>query len=416
MKITPKSILNVCLLLILITLINHKFTATASMSTPRPVETKDEVVLGKTYGPTLLAQVVEASTNDNEEKTTYEVKSGETFIGILNRTVGYEYNQAYELVEDIEEHFDVTKIKVGDIINIYQDNDNYRLTYDIDVDNELSININTEGYTIEVNKIEYAIEEVTKSGVITSNFYSAGQEGGLTDKAIMSLASIFAWDVDFFNSIQAGDNFTVTYENRYRDGEFVGIGDIKAARFKNQDKNHYAYLVISKEGDRNYYDQDGKSKRRALKKTPLNYTRISSGFSLNRKHPITGYVSRHRAIDFAAPTGTPVESVGNGTVIFSGWNGPHGKYVKIRHNSEFTTAYAHLSKINVKKGQKVSQGQIIGQVGSTGRSTGPHLHYEMYKNGDLVNPLTTITPAGKDISDSEKPILDAIISKYIDNL
>ena len=232
----------------------------------------------------------------------------------------------------------------------------------------------------------------------------------MTDRAILNLAQIFSWDVDFTTNIQKGDSFNVIYQNRYRDGGFVGVGDILAARFTNEGDDYYAFLSDGE--TKKYFDENGLAKERLLLKTPLNYSRVSSQFTSSRKHPILGTMRKHQGTDFAAPTGTPVESVGDGTVTFAGTNGGYGKFIKIQHGGGFETAYAHLSSISVKKGARVTQGQLIGKVGSTGASTGPHLHYEVIKNGTHVNPLRVDLPDGDPISDDLLMAFEETKQKY----
>lgn len=346
-------------------------------------------------------------------KTQYEIKEGDTLLGILQTQVGIEYEKALILIEQIDEVFDITKIRMGNTVDLtYEDDELIKVSYDINSNEELVMTPSADDFVVERKDIEFTIEEGFSSGEVETSLYQSALDAGMTDRMIMELATVFAWDVDFTSSIQKGDKFSLVYENKYREGEFAGTGDLIAARFVNNGEEFFTYLVKDEDGKNQYYNEDGDATERLLLKTPLSYKRISSGFSLNRKHPILGTFKTHRAIDFAADTGTPVETVGNGTVTFAGWSDTYGNYIKIDHGGGFVTAYAHLSKMYVSKGARVKQGDLIGAVGSTGRSTGPHLHYEMYKNGTPVNPLTTETPSGKPISEEMKPVLQQVVSEY----
>lgn len=347
----------------------------------------------------------------------YEIQSGDTMLAILQLEAGIEYEQAVVLLEKINETFDTTKIRAQNIITLsFKDQVFDFLVYDISKEEELIVRQQEDDFEITRQDIVYEVEENFTRGVIEDSLYQSALDAGLTDRMIMELATVFAWDVDFTSSLREGDQFALFYENRYRNGEFSGTGDLIAAKFVNGGNEFYTYLVKDADGKNNYYSEDGQATERMFLKTPLNYKRISSGYSLSRKHPILGTFKTHRAIDFAADTGTPVETVANGTVVFAGWSGAYGNYIKIRHGGGFETAYAHLSKIYVNKGVQVKQGDVIGAVGSTGRSTGPHLHYEMFKDGALVHPLETKTPAGEPISEELKPELSRVVDLYKEKL
>jgi len=352
------------------------------------------------------------------QKKSYTIQSGDTLLAIMQIQMGISYEDSVELLNRIQEVFDITKIKQDATIAITQDylGGFYSFSYDINSSEELIVLKTLDGFSVERQDIEFEIKESNISGVVEGSLYSSALDAGLTDRMIMELASVFAWDVDFTASIREGDQFSLVFENKYRNGEFAGTGDLLAARFVNNGSEFFAYLLEDEKGNNKYYNEEGKATERLLLKTPLNYKRISSGFSLNRKHPILGTFRTHRAIDFAADTGTPVETVGDGTVVYSGWNGAYGNFVKVDHGQGFATAYAHLSKIYVSKGSKVKQGDLIGAVGTTGRSTGPHLHYEMYKNGNLVHPLETETPSGRPITEAQKPLLEQAIQQYKEQL
>lgn len=343
----------------------------------------------------------------------YAVQKGDTLLEILQTEGGILYEDANTIIDRINEVHDVTKLQADQNISfISRDGELVFVRYDISSEEFINITFVGRIPVVAREEIAYEKKEAHTEGVITSSLYVDGLAAGLTDRMILELAGVFAWDVDFTSSIQEGDSFNLFYENLYRDGIFVGTGDIIAAEFTNNGETFYAYRVIDAEGDVKYFNQDGEAKKRLLLKTPLNYRRISSGFTTSRKHPILGDFRSHRAIDFAADTGTPVETVGDGTVTFAGTSGALGKYIKIQHAEGFVTAYAHLSKIYVKNGEQVKQGDLIGAVGTTGRSTGPHLHYEMYKNGNYVNALKVEVPRGEPITEELRPKLEEVVSSY----
>ncbi|MCH7936425.1 MAG: M23 family metallopeptidase [Proteobacteria bacterium] len=222
---------------------------------------------------------------------------------------------------------------------------------------------------------------------------------------LAELIRAYSWDVDFQRDIRAGDRFEVMYE-RFFDGPgddkrgdkgwLVYSGPILYAALTLSGKRYPIYLHATKDGDSDYFDDRGQSARKALMRTPIDGARLSSGFG-RRRHPILGYTKLHRGVDFAAPRGTPIYAAGNGVVVRSGRNGAYGNYVRIRHNGRYSTAYAHMRAINksARRGKRVKQGQIIGTVGSTGRSTGPHLHYEILAGGVRTNPMKVKMPSGR---------------------
>ena len=217
---------------------------------------------------------------------------------------------------------------------------------------------------------------------------------------------IFSFDVDFERDIYPGDKFQIMYEQLYSDnGEYLGTGEvIFASLYLNSRKQEFRLFRYENEkGVVGYYDENGKGASKTLKKTPINGARISSKFNKNRKHPVLGYSRAHKGIDFAAPTGTPIPAAGSGKIVFRGWKSGYGNYIKIRHNGTYSTAYAHLNsfKSGINVGTQVKQGQVVGYVGNTGLSTGPHLHYEIIKDGVHVNPLTVKLPSIQNLSDTE---------------
>ncbi|QUM77771.1 peptidoglycan DD-metalloendopeptidase family protein [Moritella sp. 24] len=272
------------------------------------------------------------------------------------------------------------------------------LIYPYRATESLYINKTADGYNTKIVKNQIEIREQFARADITSNFWNAGVKADMPPKQIMNLATIFGWDIDFALDIRAGDSFAVIYETQFIDGEFVSTGNILAAEFINQGDKFQA--VRNKDGS--YYTPSGRSMRKAFLRAPVNFKYISSSFNRNRRHPVTGKVRAHNGIDYAARTGTPIVSAGDGKVIASAYNRFNGNYVFIKHNSNIVTKYLHMNKRSVKKGQRVKQNQKIGTVGATGRVTGAHLHYEFLVNGKHKNPKTVSLPKADSLRGSEK--------------
>ena len=254
-----------------------------------------------------------------------------------------------------------------------------------------------------------AISKKRVSGaVITSSLWNAISDSELDINLALKLSDIYAWSIDFFG-LQKMDSFIVYYSELYIDNEPIGIDSIYSAIFYHANHPYYA-IYFAKEDIKGYWDLEGNSLRKAFLKAPLSFSRISSHFTYARKHPIYKTVRPHTGVDYAAPAGTPVMSIGDGVVIAKGYKGGGGNTIKIRHNSVYTTAYLHLSKFasNIKEGTHVSQGQVIGYVGSTGSSTGPHLDFRVWKNGEPINPLKLESPPVKPIPDNLKAEFDSI--------
>ena len=244
--------------------------------------------------------------------------------------------------------------------------------------------------------------------VITSSLWNAISDSELDINLALKLSDIYAWSIDFFG-LQKMDSFIVYYSELYIDNEPIGIDSIYSAIFYHANHPYYA-IYFEKEDIKGYWDLEGNSLRKAFLKAPLSFSRISSHFTYARKHPIYKTIRPHTGVDYAAPAGTPVMSIGDGVVIAKGYKGGGGNTIKIRHNSVYTTAYLHLSKFasNIKEGTHVSQGQVIGYVGSTGSSTGPHLDFRVWKNGEPINPLKLESPPVEPIPDNLKAEFDSI--------
>lgn len=273
------------------------------------------------------------------------------------------------------------------------------LQYDKNRLHGLAVERNGDGFTAREIARQPERETAYASATIDSSLFVAAQQAGLSDNLTMELANIFGWDIDFALDIRKGDRFTVLYENLNLDGERIGQGEILAAEFVNQGRVYRAVRYTDAGGRTDYYTPEGRSMRKAFLRTPVAFSRISSRFSLGRKHPILNRIRAHKGVDYAAPYGTPIKATGDGKVIFRGTKGGYGRTVILAHGSRYSTLYAHMSRFakGIRNGSRVKQGQVIGYIGQSGLATGPHLHYEFRINGVHRNPLTVKLPAAAPI-------------------
>ncbi len=242
---------------------------------------------------------------------------------------------------------------------------------------------------------------VRASNTIEQSLFMAGKKVKVPDAVLSKLFRLYSWDVDFQRDIRLGDSFKLMYEQYYdAEGQLAHNGNVIYAALELSGNNYSIYRYTTSNGDADYFNEKGQSVKKALMRTPIDGARLSSGFG-RRKHPILGYTKMHKGLDFAAPLGTPIYAAGSGTIQYAGRKGAYGNFVLIRHNSTYSTAYAHMNRIKTAKGRRVKQGQTIGYVGTTGRSTGPHLHYEIRRTGRQVNPLKVKLPSGRKLRDRE---------------
>ena len=280
-----------------------------------------------------------------------------------------------------------------------------KVEYPISKTTYVNINKGNNGLEITKNITQLFKKKIVVDGKISNNLYSSAVKAKMEPNIIIEFARIFGFEVDFQRDIRKGDEFVVMYEKYVDDtNKFIQTGKILYAYLNVNNQKIKLYRFESKK-DFDFYDEKGKSIRKALMKTPINGARLSSPFG-SRKHPILGFTKHHNGTDFAAPTGTPIMASGNGTVIKAGWCGNGGNCVRIRHNSSYTTGYGHLSKFATKTGRRVRQGQIIGYVGNTGMSTGPHLHYTVKYNGKFINSQKLKLPSGKILKDEERKLFE----------
>ena len=342
-----------------------------------------------------------------QNKKIIKIKSGDSLQRILLKE-GIPQSEINKIYSQIIKKFDLKKIQQGqDLKVILNKNNNQisisRLSFQLDSLSTVHLYSNQNDYAVKIIKKNLEKVNFLAKGVIQNSLYGSASKVGVDPEIIIEFARIFGFEIDFQRDIRANDEFKIFYE-RYEDddGETHKNGNILFAYMKNNGREITLYRYTDAKKISGYYTADGKSIEKALMKTPINGARLSSVFGF-RKHPILGYNKLHQGTDFAAPRGTPVMASGSGTVERASWFGAYGKYVSIRHNSTYKTAYAHLSGFGkgIKAGTKVQQGRIIGYVGSTGRSTGPHLHYEVLVNNKRVNSQRLNLPSGRSLNKEE---------------
>lgn len=348
---------------------------------------------------------------DSLTKVEGVIAPGENMSSVFNN-LGINAKYAYKLQFIPDSVFNVKRVKPGNRYSVYFANEGDSIhdalenpLYFVYQNSQISYSVIELSDSMPAHLFKKQVEEkeIISEAEIKSSLWNAITDNHLNISLAGDLSDIFAWTIDFFG-IQKGDGFKVIYTEQYVDGECIGIGNIKAAIFHHNNKDFYAikYDTLDYHG---YWDKDGKSLRKAFLKAPLNFKRISSTFTYTRKHPIYNTVRPHTGVDYAAPTGTPVWSIGDGKVVFKGYKGGGGNTIKIKHNSVYSTAYLHLSGYakGLKVGDTVKQGEVIGYVGSTGASTGPHLDFRVWKNEKPINPLTMESPSVEPLPESCMP-------------
>lgn len=313
----------------------------------------------------------------------------------------------HQLVEQVRPVYDLARLSVGRPFGLALAPDGAlaAFTYGIDELRTLRVVRQREGFQAEVVRRNYEVRVASAQGLIESSLFGAVSNAGEADQLAIDLAEIFAWDVDFNTELQRGDSFRVAVEKLYLDGRFARYGRILAAEFVRGTRQLQAVRFDGPQGG-GYYSPEGLPLRKAFLRSPLKFSRISSGFTRARFHPILGRYTAHLGVDYAAPTGTPVMAAADGVVTHSGWMGGYGNTVKLRHANGFETLYGHLSRLEVRTGQRVAQGTCIGRVGATGLATGPHLDYRMIRAGAFVNPLRLQSPPADPVAVADRPAFE----------
>lgn len=389
-----KKISNLLLLLLLFSACNQ---SAKNKEVAENIEKEPVPKIEKAYGFVLNDYIVVKDT----------IEKGDSFGDILISN-GLNHSDIYKIVEKVRDTFDPRRIVIGDPYVILKARDSARtpkaFIYENNMIDYTVINLK-DSISVFTGEKPVTIKTRKVSGVITSSLSAAIEKEGLDYAITNKLNNIYQWSIDFFR-LQEGDRFKLVFQEKYIDDTiYAGIKGVKASLFVHDDTPFYAFNYELKEGETGYYDEEARPLESFFLKAPLNFTRISSRFSPRRFHPVQKRWKAHKGTDYAAPHGTPIWSTADGVVIASSYTGGNGNYVKIRHNSTYTTQYLHMSKRNVRKGQRVKQGDIIGFVGSTGLATGPHVCYRFWVNGVQRDPYKQILPEAE-------PIEEAYLDEY----
>lgn len=361
------------------------------------------------------AHTIPLSKSESSDQLTsntkeYTVNSGDS-LSLIFKRAGLNDRDLYELFSASPEAKELRRIMPGQTIafTLSEESKLAQLTYVKNQLTSLEFTRTEQGFISKKLEREPEIKIAFRHASITSSLFMAGKNAGMASSVMMELANIFAWDIDFAQDIHRGDQFKVMYEEKYLDDKKIGNGAILAVEFINQGKTYKAVRYIDKDGFANYYSPEGESMRKAFLRMPVDFARISSHFNLGRKHPILHTIRAHKGTDYAAARGTPIKAAGDGKVIHAGRKGGYGNTVILQHGQGYQTLYAHMQNFGrgIKNGTRVQQGQIIGYVGTTGLSTGPHLHYEFHVNGVPRNPLTIELPKTTSIAKADRAHFNA---------
>ena len=374
---------------------------TATKSLEPPAATTNTIEETPETAPQVLATAAEPEPAEQYDTLVLTVGRGDTMEKLFRKNQ-LNLGQLMTIAQLDEAKRLFRKIKPGDVFEIKHDEGDLLSMYSkLNLTSALQIEKDASSFVAKVVDRPVETRKRHAYGVIDTSLFESGAEAGLSDKVIMNVAGIFAWDVDFVLDIRSGDNYYIQYEEVWQDGEFVTDGEIIAAEFNNNGRSIQAIRFKDKNDRSDYFTPEGNSVRKAFIRNPVDFTRISSNFNPNRRHPILNTIRAHRGVDYAAPRGTPIKASGDGKVIFRGTKSGYGKAVILQHGGNITTLYAHMSGFAAKArlGSRVRQGQTIGYVGATGLATANHLHYEYRINGVHRNPRTVSLPDAKPIAD-----------------
>lgn len=355
-----------------------------------------------------LGNLEDAVTPKQDERTV-RVKKGDTFMALLLRS-GVPPEEAHAAITTMGSVYDPRRLRPGRKMKVTfgvlgsEQGRFLGISFDSKFDRTVSVKRQKDGNFVAAEKKKTLTAKVSRGGgMVDSSLFQTGLRNGVPASAMLQLINLYSFDVDFQRDIQPGDSFKMMYRD-YRDqnGQVVRQGELIYAELTLRGTTLKIYRYTPSNGRTDYFNERGESNRKALMRTPIDGARLTSRFG-RRRHPVLGYTRVHQGVDFGAPRGTPVYAAGDGTVVIAKWNGGYGRYVKIRHNANYQTAYAHLKRFanGIKNGVRVKQGQTIAYVGTTGRSTGPHLHYEVHVNRRAINPLALKLPSGQKLKGKE---------------
>ena len=369
-----------------------------------------------------ITNMLEASNKLLLSEKKVVVGKGDTLMGLLVKKASVPPEEAYQVVQALSKVYNPHDINPGREITVFFHKDPSiadpkfsGVRIEKDTINAVTVDRDDNGH-YKVNKVEKAVHRTLNGfkGIIDNSLYVDAKAAGVPDAVILDLIKMYSWNVDFQREIHSGDQFEVMYEEyRTEDGKVVrGKGNIVYAKLMLGSQNMPFYRFEDARGDADYYDDKGRSAKKPLMKTPVDGARLSSGFGM-RKHPVLGFSKMHKGVDFAAPRGTPIYAAGDGRIVKIGPFSTYGNYIRLRHRAGLETAYAHMSrfKSGLHSGSRVKQGQIIGYIGTTGRSTGPHLHYEVIANNLQVNPASVKLPTGRALKGKELKTFNSVLAQ-----
>ena len=367
-----------------------------------------------------VTQNIHENEKQKVKKIIITVKKNDTFSKIIDP---FFHNNRIKnsIIEELNKVYNLRNLGIGQKIYFYKDEENNtnKIVLPISFSTDLIIIVSNGSISLSKEKISITKETISSEFTIFSSLYEDGIKSGIPLKILTDAIRLYSFDIDFQRDIQKNTKFSISYEVLFNDErKNITYGDIQYINLKLQNNTLEYFQFKTDDGFFDYFNQQGKNVKKSILKTPIDGARLSSNFGM-RKHPILGYSKMHKGVDFAAPKGTPVYAGGNGIIEYANYNGGYGKYIRIRHNNAYKTVYAHLLGFQkgVSKGKRVNQGDIIGYVGSTGNSTGPHLHYEILFQNKQINPMKMKLPSGKILSGSElerfKDEAKAIYAKYL---
>jgi len=357
-----------------------------------------------------------AASNPDLAEYRVKIRPGDTIGKVLAR-YGFSAADIQVLYDQVKPVFDLRRLRAGQHLRLFADPSGavVRLEYDIDDFNYLSVEKKEDLFRAGLNARPVETQTGVIWGSIDESPILAFNRLGEQDSLALDFADLFGWDVDFYIDLRQGDSFKVIFERRLLEGKFIGYGRILAAELSNQGRVFQAFAYVAPDTQRlGHYDAEGKSLEKEFRKSPIKWARITSRFSSSRLHPIHKVYRAHYGVDYAAPVGTPVQSTADGTVTFAGWNGASGRMVRIRHKNAYETMYLHLRSFGpgIRSGARVKSGDIVGYVGSSGDSTGPHLDYRITRNGSYLNPLSAKFDPVRPLGEEQLAEFKQAIEKY----
>lgn len=389
------------------TLLSLDVESTASLSVDNDATTAELVTApaAANNDTQLSADTNLPPTDESPRVSLITVSSGDTLSSIFAKAA-LPADTLHSLLNSNAEAKQLTRIKPGQVIQITRNAQGELESLNSQLSKLESVHVTrtAKGFSVKRELIKPTVRQAYARGTIDSSLFAATKRAGLSHKLALDLANIFGYDIDFALDIREGDEFEVVYEEKVIDDKVAGSGNILAARFTSRGKTYTAVRHTSSQGNSTYYRVDGSSMRKAFIRTPVDFARISSRFTTARRHPVLNKIRAHKGVDYAARPGTPIKATGDGKIVLAGRKGGYGNTVVIQHGQRYRTLYAHMKGFakGIRNGSHVTQGQIIGYVGTTGLSTGPHLHYEFQVNGKHVDPLSQNLPMADPIAGAER--------------